>query len=314
MSDGVRPRVAVLIPCYNEQATIGKTVADFRRLLPDAAIYAYDNASTDATSQVAQQAGAHVRFEARKGKGNVVRRMFRDIDADWYVMVDGDDTYEAEAVTTMLARAASGPYDLVNAIRRDTEQAAYRQGHRMGNVLLTGMVQQVFGQGIQDMLSGFKVFSRRFVKTFPAMSGGFDIETEIAIHALELSMPVAHESCDYRGRPEGSESKLRTWQDGWRILKLILRLLRHERPLYFFMGLSLSGMLVAMLLAWPVLDTWLQTGLVPRLPTAVLATGIMLSSLLSLATGLVLDTVTQGRREVRTLAYLAEPAPPVVMP
>ena len=230
----ISPRIVVLIPCYNEALTIGKVIADFRVALPQAAIYVYDNNSADGTREVALAAGAIVRSEQAQGKGNVVRRMFRDVEADFYIMVDGDDTYEASLSPDMLSLAMSGPFDLVNCIRRETEDAAYRGGHRLGNRLLTGVVRSIFGNRVLDMLSGYKVFSRRFVKSFPALSTGFDIETELTVHALELSMPVTHVHGSYRGRPEGSESKLRTYRDGWRILMMILKLVRHERPMVFF--------------------------------------------------------------------------------
>jgi len=303
--------VAVLLPCHNEALAIGKVVRDFRAALPDAIIYVFDNNSTDATIAVASEAGAVVRREPQQGKGHVVRRMFRDIDADIYIMADGDDTYDASLAPALLALARSGPHDLVNCVRIATGDEAYRGGHRLGNVLLTGAVRTIFGDRVQDMLSGYKVMSRRFVKSFPALSTGFDIETELAVHALELAVPIAHLEGDYRGRPPGSESKLRTWQDGWRILMMILKLIRHERPLAFFGGVALACALVAILLGIPLLITYLHTGLVPRLPTAVLATGIGLAGLLSLTTGIILDTVTRGRRELRALAYLGQPAPTV---
>jgi glycosyltransferase involved in cell wall biosynthesis len=306
-------RIVVLIPCYNEALTIGKVIADFHLALPQAAIYVYDNNSEDGTREVALAAGAIVRSEPAQGKGNVVRRMFRDVEADFYIMVDGDDTYETSLAPDMLRLAMSGPLDLVNCIRRETEDAAYRGGHRLGNRLLTGVVRRIFGNRLLDMLSGYKVFSRRFVKSFPALSAGFDIETELTVHALELSMPVAHVQGSYRGRPEGSESKLRTYRDGWRILMLILKLVRHERPMVFFGMLAALSTLVALALIEPVVITYLNTGLVPRLPTAVLSMGIMLLACLSLTTGTILDTVTRGRRELRLLTYLQYPAPPYVL-
>jgi glycosyltransferase involved in cell wall biosynthesis len=303
----LNPRVAVLIPCYNEEVAIPKVVHDFRTCLPDAVIYVYDNNSKDLTAEVARAAGAVVRQEAQQGKGHVVRRMFRDIDADFYVMVDGDDTYEASVAPRMLSLAMSGPFDLVNCVRKESEAAAYRGGHRWGNALLTGAVRRMFGDRVQDMLSGYKVFSRRFVKSFPALSQGFDIETELTVHALELFLPVAHAEGSYRGRPEGSESKLRTYRDGWRILLMILRLVRHERPFFFFGLIASLLALISILLSVPVLLTYLETGLVPRLPTALLSTGIMLTAALSLLAGIILDTISRGRREVRLLAYLQYP-------
>jgi glycosyltransferase involved in cell wall biosynthesis len=304
------PRIVVLIPCYNEALTIGKVIADFRLALPQAAIYVYDNNSMDGTQDVATAAGANVRNETAQGKGNVVRRMFRDVEADFYIMVDGDDTYEASLAPDMLRLAMSGPFDLVNCIRREAEDAAYRGGHRMGNWLLTGVVRRIFGNRVLDMLSGYKVFSRRFVKSFPALSAGFDIETELTVHALELSMPVAHRQGSYRGRPEGSESKLHTYRDGWRILMLILKLVRHERPMVYFGILAALSALVSLVLIEPVIITYLNTGLVPRYPTAILSMGIMLLAFLGLTTGTILDTVTRGRRELRLLTYLQYSAPP----
>lgn len=308
----MKTKVAVLIPCYNEEVTIANVVHDFQLALPDATVYVYDNNSSDRTVEVAKAAGAIVRNETQQGKGHVVRRMFRDIDADFYLMADGDDTYDATVAPQMLALAKSGPYDLVNCIRKETEEEAYRSGHRWGNAMLTGVVRYIFGDRVQDMLSGYKVFSRRFIKSFPALSQGFDIETELTVHALELSMPVAHTQGSYKGRPEGSESKLRTYRDGWRILMMILKLVRHERPLLFFGVLSSLLALSSILIASPIVVEYFHTGLVPRLPTAVLATGIMLLAALSLFAGTILDTVTRGRREVRLLTYLQYPPLPDV--
>ncbi|WP_288830423.1 glycosyltransferase family 2 protein [uncultured Paraburkholderia sp.] len=301
----MRPlKIAVLIPCYNEEVAIGKVVRNFREALPEATIYVYNNNSRDRTASVAAQAGAIVRQETQQGKGHVVRRMFRDIDADYYIMVDGDDTYEADLAPEMLRTAMSGPFDLVNYIRRETEDAAYRGGHRFGNLMLTGVVRKIFGNRVKDMLSGYKTFSRRFVKSFPALSAGFDIETELTIHALELSMPISHVEGPYRGRPEGSESKLNTYRDGWRILKLIMKLIRHERPMFFFGGVSVLLTLIALVLIEPVFVTYVETGLVPRLPTAILSVSLVILASLSLMTGMILDTVSRGRREMRMLAYL----------
>lgn len=302
--------IAVLLPCHNEAVSIGETVAAFRTSLPTASIYVYDNNSTDGTADIARAAGAIVRVETQQGKGAVVRRMFRDIQADLYVMADGDNTYDAALAPDMVRLALQGPYDLVNCIRRETADAAYRGGHRIGNLLLTGAVRWIFGDRVQDMLSGYKVFSHRFVKSFPILATGFDIETELTVHALELALPIAHVEGDYRPRAEGSVSKLRTWSDGWRILRLILRLLRHERPLAFFGAFAIFAVIIAILLMIPVFIDYLQTGLVPRLPTALLATGIVLAGALSLTTGLILDTVTRGRRETRLLAYLGLAPPP----
>ncbi|PMS36930.1 glycosyltransferase involved in cell wall biosynthesis [Trinickia symbiotica] len=302
------PTIAVLIPCYNEAGAIQAVVRDFRTALPQAAIYVYDNNSTDQTAELAREAGAVVRTEVQQGKGSVVRRMFRDIEADFYMMVDGDGTYDASVARSMLQLAIGGPYDLVNCIRQATEEAAYRGGHKFGNFMLTGVVRRIFGDRVQDMLSGYKVFSRRFVKSFPALSHGFDVETELTVHALELSMPVAHIDGPYRGRVEGSASKLRTYRDGWRILMLIFKLVRHERPMFFFSAIAALLAACSLGLLAPVVEEYVQTGLVPRLPTAILSMGTMMMACLSFVTGTMLDTVTRGRRETRMLAYLQHPA------
>ena len=304
-----RHRVAVLVPCYNEAATIASVVAGFRAALPDAIVYVYDNNSTDDTAGAARAAGAVVRHESHQGKGYVVRRMFADIDADVYVLVDGDATYDAPSARDMIAKLIEEQLDMVVAVRVDREEAAYRPGHRSGNRILSGFVTHIFGRSFTDMLSGYRVFSRRFVKSFPVLSGGFEIETELTIHALELELPVAEVKTPYYARPEGSESKLNTWRDGFRILLAIFSIYRSERPLPFFSAIGMAFAAVAVGLAIPVILTFLEQGVVPRLPTAVLSTGLMLSALLSIACGLVLDTVTRGRREVKLLAYLQYGAP-----
>ena len=304
-------KIAVLLPCYNEDAAIGATVAGFRAVLPDAEIYVYDNNSTDRTRDVAAAAGAIVRTERMQGKGNVVRRMFADVEADIYIMADGDATYEAAAAPAMIAQLVSEQLDMVVGARRSEVEAAYRRGHRFGNALLTNMLAWAFGRSFSDILSGYRVFSRRFVKSFPVLSAGFEIETEISVHALEMRMPVAEVVTAYAARPEGSISKLSTYSDGWRILKTIAMLFRFERPLLFFGGFGALLAAVAIGLAIPLVVTFLQTGLVPRFPTAVLATGLMLLAALNGFCGLILDTVVRGRREVRRLAYLAQPAPGV---
>jgi glycosyltransferase involved in cell wall biosynthesis len=301
--------VAVLVPCYNEEVAIGKVVADFRAALPEAAIYVYDNNSRDRTVEVAAAAGAVVRRELHQGKGHVVRRMFTDVDADIYVLVDGDATYDAPSAREMIARLVTDRLDMVSAIRVDREQAAYRPGHRAGNQLLTGFVAHVFGQAFTDMLSGYRVFTRRFVKSFPVLSGGFEIETELTIHALELELPVGEVRTPYYARPQGSASKLSTWSDGLRILRTIMRIYRAERPLPFFGSIGVSLAIASVGLAIPIFITYIQDGMVPRLPTAVLSTGLMLLAFLAIVTGLVLDTVTRGRRELTLLAYLAQRAP-----
>jgi glycosyltransferase involved in cell wall biosynthesis len=299
------PRIAVLIPCHNEAVAIGKVVADFRAALPQATIYVFDNNSTDATREVAAAAGALVRTEALQGKGNVVRRMFADIEADAYLLVDGDDTYDATAAPAMLEMLLGRRLDMVTAVRVSDEQAAYRPGHRFGNAMLTRMVRIVFGDRISDMLSGYRAFSRRFVKSFPALSGGFETETEFTVHALELRLPVGEIPTRYKERPAGSASKLRTFRDGLLILRTIVRLVQRERPLAFFSAMALVLLLAALGLAAPLLGTYLETGLVPRFPTAILATGMVVLSFLSLACGLILDTVSRGRLEAKHPAHLA---------
>jgi glycosyltransferase involved in cell wall biosynthesis len=303
------PRIAVLIPCYNEEVAIPRVVAAFRAALPDAAIYCYDNNSRDRTAEVAAAAGALVRREPQQGKGHVVRRMLADIEADVYVLVDGDDTYDAADAPAMVRLLLDERLDMVTGVRVSEAKAAYRPGHVLGNRLLTGVVRLVFGNRITDMLSGYRVFSRRFAKSFPALATGFETETEFTVHALELHLPVGEMPTRYRERPPGSQSKLNTWRDGWRILRTIGLLVRRERPLGFFAGCALVLALVSIVLAWPVFTTFLATGLVPRLPTAVLSTGLMLLAFLSLACGLILDTVTRGRLEAKRIAYLAIPAP-----
>ncbi|MCC6469578.1 MAG: glycosyltransferase [Alphaproteobacteria bacterium] len=301
-------RIAVLVPCYNEERTIADVVAAFRAALPMAEIYVYDNNSRDRTVEAARKAGAIVRSETLQGKGNVVRRMFADIEADAYVMVDGDNTYHAPSAPTLVAKLLDERLDMVVGARVDTEVAAYRPGHRLGNKMLTGFVAQLFGERFKDILSGYRVFSRRYVKSFPALAKGFETETELTVHALELRMPVTEMPTPYGARPEGSASKLNTYRDGWRILMLILRLFREERPLQFFGYLAAFLFVLSLLISIPVIVTYLETGLVPRLPTAVLSTGVMLLAFLSLVCGLILDTVTRGRRELRRLSYLAIPA------
>ena len=302
--------IAVLLPCYNEEAAIAQTVAGFRAALPGAKIYVYDNNSSDRTREVAAQAGAIVRAERMQGKGHVVRRMFADVEADIYVMADGDATYDAAAAPALVARLLDEQLDMVVGARReDGEGEAYRRGHRLGNRLFTGLLASLFGRTFSDVFSGYRVFSRRFAKSFPALSRGFETETEISVHALELAMPVAEVETAYAARPEGSHSKLSTWRDGWRILKTIVHLYRIERPVLFYGSFALFLAALAIVLAVPLALTFLETGLVPRLPTAILATGLMILAFLSFFTGLVLDTVVRGRREMRRLHYLGLPAP-----
>lgn len=305
-------RVAVLIPCYNEEVAIPRVVAAFRAALPGAAIHVYDNNSRDGTVAAARAAGAEVRSETLQGKGHVVRRMFADIDADAYVLVDGDDTYDAAAAPGMLRMLFDQRLDMVTGVRVTPEAsaaAAYRPGHRFGNAVLTGIVARVFGDRITDMLSGYRVFSRRFVKTFPALAAGFETETEFTVHALEMKLPVGEVRTTYKERPAGSASKLNTYRDGLRILRTIVTLVQRERPLMFFSVAGAALLALAVLLAVPIVETFLRTGLVPRLPTAVLAMGLVLLSFLAFACGLILDTVTRGRQEAKRLAYLRLPPP-----
>ena len=300
--------IAVLIPCFNEEAAIAKVIAGFHRHLPDAAILVYDNNSSDRTRLVAMCAGATVRGEALQGKGHVVRRMFADVEADIYVLVDGDDTYDPAAAPVMIRQLVENQLDMVTAVRQPAEQDAYRRGHRFGNRLLSFLVCRVFGNRVSDVLSGYRVFSRRFVKSFPALAGGFETETEFSIHALELRMPIGELPTQYRGRALGSQSKLRTISDGLCILRTILMLVKQERPLRLFC-LTGSAMLTAGLgLGFPVVLYFLRTGMVPRLPTALLATGLVLASSLSFVCGLVMEQVTLSRKELKRLAYLSIPA------
>ena len=302
-------RIAVLLPCYNEEAAIAQTIAGFRAALPSATIYVYDNNSKDRTVEVARGAGAVVRSERMQGKGNVVRRMFADVDADVYVMADGDATYDAEAAPQLVKRLVDEQLDMVVGSRLTQQDAAYRRGHVMGNKLLTGMLAKLFGRSFTDILSGYRVFSRRFVKSFPVLSGGFEIETEISVHALELRMPVGEVETRYFARPEGSASKLSTYSDGFRILNTIVTLYRIERPLLFFGAIGGLLALLALTLGIPLAITYYHTHLVPRLPTAIMATGLIILAALCFFAGLILDTVVRGRREVRRLAYLGHPAP-----
>ena len=302
-------KIAVLVPCYNEETAIAAVVRDFRAALPDAVIYVYDNNSRDRTRERAAEAGAVVRREIRQGKGNVVRRMFADIEADIYVLVDGDDTYDAGAAPRMIAQMVEEGADLLTARRIHTEAAAYRPGHVFGNRLLTGLTALLFNVKLTDMLSGYRVFSRRFVKSFPFTAEGFAIETELTVHAVRLLMPMTEMDTRYKERPAGSVSKLNTWRDGFRILGTIAYLVREERPLIFFFALAFLFAATSALLGAPVVMEYWHTGQVPRLPTAVLATGLMVIAFLCSACGLILDTVTRGRWEKKRMAYLAIPGP-----
>ena len=309
MSQSNQPSIAVVLPCYNEEAAIAATVAGFRAALPTATIYVYDNNSRDRTREIAAEAGALVRSERQQGKGHVVRRMFADIDADIYVMADGDLTYDPKAAPAMVDLLLAEQLDMVVGTRRHEEKEAYRGGHVVGNRIFTGLLSSLFGRSFSDIFSGYRVFSRRFVKSFPVLSEGFEIETEMSVHALELRMPVGEVETSYGARPEGSQSKLSTYSDGWRILKTIGTLYRVERPTLFYGGIGALLVAAAIVLAIPLVVTYVHTGLVPRFPTAILVTGMIIVAVLCFFAGLILDTVTRGRREVRRLAYLSLKAP-----
>jgi glycosyltransferase involved in cell wall biosynthesis len=302
-------KIAVVIPCYNEAAAIAQVVESFRGALPDASIHVFDNDSSDYTASIAAAAGADVHRVGLRGKGNVVRRMFADVEAEIYVLVDGDGTYAAASAPALIEMQRSERHDMVVALREHVQESAYRRGHVFGNRLLTGFLSWMFGRACNDILSGYRVFSRRFVKSFPVLSSGFEIETEITVHALELRVSIGELPTPYSERAAGSESKLRTWRDGWRILRTIIKLFSAERPLMFYSVIALAQAVVAVLLVVPIIVTFVETGLVPRFPTAILATGLMLLAALSFFAGLILDTVTRGRRELKLLHYL-EMKPP----
>jgi glycosyltransferase involved in cell wall biosynthesis len=308
MIDKASPRIAVLLPCYNEEAAIVRTIEGFRAALPGATLYVYDNNSSDCTVELARAAGVEVRSERMQGKGHVVRRMFADVDADVYIMADGDLTYDPAAAPLMVKLLLEDRLDMVVGTRQHEEKDAYRGGHVLGNRVFTGLLSKLFGRSFSDIFSGYRVFSRRFVKSFPVLSEGFEIETEISVHALELRMPVGEVETAYGARPEGSESKLSTYRDGWRILKTIGTLYRIERPVLFYGSVGALLLVAAILLSIPLVLTYLDTGLVPRFPTAILVTGMTIIAVLCFFAGLILDTVTRGRREMRRLAYLAQPA------
>jgi glycosyltransferase involved in cell wall biosynthesis len=309
MASNAHPRIAVLLPCFNEEAAIAKVIAGFRKALPGAAIYVYDNNSRDRTADKAKKAGAIVRTERQQGKGHVVRRMFADVDADIYVMADGDLTYDPKAAPAMVEQLLADELDMVVGTRQHEAKDAYRGGHVLGNRVFTGLLARLFGRSFSDIFSGYRVFSRRFVKSFPVLSEGFEIETEMSVHALELRMPVGELETAYGARPEGSESKLSTFRDGWRILKTIGTLYRVERPVLFYGLIGALLLLAAIILAIPLVLTYLDTGLVPRFPTAILVTGMVIVAVLCFFAGLILDTVTRGRREMRRIAYLSHPGP-----
>jgi glycosyltransferase involved in cell wall biosynthesis len=303
------PRLAVLVPCYNEEMSIAKVVRDFRAVLPSAEIYVYDNNSGDATTAIAKEAGAVVRSETRQGKGNVVRRMFADIEADVYILVDGDDTYDAGIAPELVAKLIGDGLDLITGKREHTASAAYRRGHVLGNKLLTGLTGLMFGVRMGDMLSGYRIMSRRFVKSFPSAVEGFGIETELSVHAVRMLMPMAEVATSYKERPEGSTSKLNTYRDGFRILVTIAGLTRRERPMLFYGSIFLLFAFLSLVIGIPVVIEYFHTGLVPRLPTAVLVSGMMVIASLSLVAGLIQDNVTRGRWEQKRIAYLTFQGP-----
>lgn len=304
LETGAAPTIAILLPCYNEGLAIRAVIQNFRAALPDAKIYVYDNNSSDDSARIARDAGAIVRNEPQQGKGHVVRRMFADIDADIYLMCDADETYEAAAAGKLVDRLVDRGLDMVVGTRTDVSGTAYRPAHQFGNWMLTSLVRTMFGGGFSDMLSGYRVFSRRFVKSFPLMSQGFEIETELTIHALQLGMPTSEMPTSFKDRVAGSESKLRTISDGVRILWTIVTLLKQERPFFLFGLIALAMMGLSLLFGTPVITEYMRSGTVPRLPTAILATGTMILASLSLFTGLILDTVTRGRKEAKLLRYL----------
>jgi glycosyltransferase involved in cell wall biosynthesis len=303
------PDIAVLIPCYNEEATIAKVARDFASILPGAQVYVYDNNSTDGSVAKALEAGAHVRTETQQGKGHVVRRMFADIEADVYLLVDGDDTYDVSSAPALVKAVYDGPYDMVNASRAEKSAAAYRRGHRFGNRMISGSVGFLFGNTFKDVLSGYRAFSHRFVKSFPALARGFEIETELTVHALQLRLPVSEVETPYRERPEGSFSKLNTFRDGFRIMFTIMYMVKEEKPLAFFGVVGALMTVAALALGIPVVEDYMQTGLVPRLPTAVLATGFMIVAFMSFGLGLILDSLTRARLEAKRMRYLNLKAP-----
>lgn len=302
--------IALVVPCYNEEKTIAQVVREFKLAMPALEIYVFDNSSNDETAAIAKREGAQVIHVPLRGKGNVVRRMFADVDADIYVMVDGDATYDATAVSTLIDKLIDEKLDMVVGCRQtdaETASHAYRHGHQWGNRLLTQSVMQIFGGSFTDMLSGYRVFSRRYVKSIPALSHGFEIETELTVHALELRMPYGEVMTRYGARPEGSESKLSTYKDGWKILKTIGRLYVSERPFSFFGILASLIAAVAIIISIPIILEFLKVGVVPRFPTAILSASMMVCAILSFACGLILDNVTRGRHEVKRLTYLGIP-------
>lgn len=308
-ADPVLARVAVTIPCYNEAVTIAKVIADFRAVLPDAEIYVFDNNSSDNTAQAARDAGAIVRSEQRQGKGHVVRRMFSDVEADIYLMVDGDDTYDATIAPTLVELLKRNHVDMVVGTRADVTKDAGREGHAFGNKLFNKIYGRLFGKQFSDIFSGYRVFTRRFVKSFPAVSSGFEIETEMSVHCSQLGIPTLERPTVYGVRPDDSESKLRTFRDGFRILGMFATLAKETRPAAFFGTIGVSLIVLATLLAAPLLATYAQTGLVPRLPTAILATGLIIMATITSVAGLILDSLARARIEAKRSVFLSFPSP-----
>ncbi|MDX7953150.1 glycosyltransferase [Lichenihabitans sp. Uapishka_5] len=302
---GHRPRVAVLLPCRNEEASIAAVVADFRRALPDAVIVVYDNASTDRTAAVAAAAGAAVFREVRPGRGHVVRRMFSDVDADIYLMADGDGTYDAASASQLVALVAENGFDMAVGARAGIAQDAHRPGHAVGNWIFNRLYRRLFDNGFGNIFSGYRAFSRRFVKSFPALSSGFEIETEMSVHARQLRLAVTELSLPYGKRRDGSASKLRTVRDGVRIFAILLYLLKETRPLLFFGMAALVTALVAVVFALPLFDTFITSGTIPRLPTAILCAGLGITAALLAVCGTMLDSVARGRAEQKRMLFLA---------
>ncbi|WP_158783504.1 glycosyltransferase family 2 protein [Pantoea sp. BAV 3049] len=298
-------KIALVVPCYNEEMSIATVISQFRESIPEADIYVFDNNSKDKTALIAKEHNVHVHTVSLKGKGNVVRRMFSDVEADVYIMVDGDATYDASAAKKMVDKLIDDKLDMVVGCRQENgDEGTYRQGHRFGNKMLTGTVTTIFKGEFSDMLSGYRVFSRRYVKSFPCLSRGFEIETELTIHALELRMRYGEVQTSYGERPEGSTSKLSTYKDGIKILKTIIKLYMSERPFYFFLILSILFVFLSIILGFPILAEFEETGLVPRFPTAILASAIMTIGIISFVCGIILESVTMGRREMKALFYL----------
>lgn len=299
--------IAVILPCYNEAVAIGETVAQFRAALPNATVYVFDNNSTDESIRAAQDAGAIVRTEALQGKGNVVRRMFADVDADIYVMADGDATYDSAAAPDLVKMLVSQNLDMVNGARVNKETQAYRPGHKFGNALFSGLVKLFFSNNIDDLLSGYRVLSRRFVKSFPAASNGFEIETELTVHAMQMRMPISEVETNYVSRLPDSNSKLSTFKDGWRILKMISLLIKEEKPMSFFLSLAMFIFAPSLLVFISLLTEFFETGLVERFPSLIVAASGFVAAMLSVVCALILDSLARGRRETRRLSYLQYP-------